>query len=44
MYWTVVGLLIIIAFLLFLILLEVNASKGVLVKIINRLESPTRRQ
>jgi hypothetical protein len=42
MLWTVIGLLALIAFFLFLVLLEVNASKGVLAKIIDRLESPTR--
>jgi hypothetical protein len=39
---TVIGLLALIAFFLFLVLLEVKASKGVLVKIIDRLESPAR--
>jgi hypothetical protein len=41
MLWTVIGLLALIAFLLFLILLDVNASKHVLVKIIDRLEART---
>lgn len=38
MLWLIVGLLSLIAFLLFLLLLDTNASKDILVKIINHLE------
>jgi hypothetical protein len=38
MLWLIAGLLALIAFLVFLLLLEENASKDVLVKIINHLE------
>jgi len=38
MLWLIVALLFVIAFLLFLMLLDMNASKDILVKIINHLE------